>query len=77
MSGKEMWFREMERLLSEKEDAGIPFDRAYEQAGTEAHGAVQERIADMADEARMRRKEQGGLSEGPPSAESASTKENG
>ncbi len=54
---KEMWFREMERLLAEKEDAGIPFDQAYEQAGNEAHGAVQERIADMADQARLRNKE--------------------
>ncbi len=56
-SGKEMWFREMERILSEKEDAGTPFERAYEEAGNEAHGAVQERIADLIDQARMRRKD--------------------
>jgi hypothetical protein len=54
---KDLWFAEMERILAEKEDAGIPFDQAYEQAGNEASGAVQERIADMADMERQRRKD--------------------
>jgi len=54
---KDLWFAEMERLLAEKEDAGIPFDRAYKQAGDEAHGAMTERLADLADRERLRRKE--------------------
>lgn len=52
-----MWFAEMERLLAEKEDAGIPFDEAYRQAGEQADGALRERLADMADHARMLKKE--------------------
>ncbi len=57
MGGSEIWFREFERILNEKEDAGIPLDQAYEEAGDEAHGAVQERIADMIDMAKLRRKD--------------------
>jgi hypothetical protein len=53
-----MWFREMERLLAEKEDAGIPFDQAYEQAGNEAGPALAERLADRADMERKRRREE-------------------
>ena len=54
---KDLWFAEMERLLSEKEDAGMPFDQAYEQAGNEAGPALAERLADMADHARLLKKE--------------------
>lgn len=54
---KDLWFAEMERLLAEKEDAGIPFDQAYEQAGNEAGPALAERLADMADHARLLKKE--------------------
>lgn len=56
---KDLWFAEMERLLAEKQDAGIPFDQAYEQASDEAHGALKERLADIADVERKRRREQG------------------
>jgi len=55
---KDLWFAEMERLLAEKEDAGMDWDAAYEQASNEAQGAVIDRLADMADELRMRRKEE-------------------
>lgn len=55
---KDLWFAEMERLLSEKEDAGIPFDQAYEQAGDEASGALAERLADIADMERKKRREE-------------------
>ena len=54
---KDIWFQEMERLLAEKEDASIPFDQAYEQAGNEAGPALAERLADMADHARLLKKE--------------------
>lgn len=56
---KELWFREFERLYSEKLDAGIPDRLAYGQAGNEAHGALAERLADRADRERKRRKEEG------------------
>lgn len=56
---KDLWFAEMERILAEKEDAGIPFEQAYEQAGNEASGALTERLADMADMERKRRREEG------------------
>ena len=56
---KDLWFAEMERLLAEKEDAGIPFDQAYEQAGNEAGPALAERLADIVDMERKRRREEG------------------
>lgn len=59
MTGKELWFAEMERLLGEKEDAGIPFDRAYDEASNEAGPALAERLADMGDELRKRKREEG------------------
>ena len=54
---KDLWFREFERLYNENLDQGVPDDKAYEQAGDEADGALQERIADIADEYRLRKKE--------------------
>jgi hypothetical protein len=54
---KELWLDEMERILSEKLEAGVDFDLAYERAGNEAHGALTDRLADMADDIRKRRKE--------------------
>lgn len=59
MSGKDLWFDEMERILAEKEDAGIPFDRAYDEASNEAGAALAERLANMANMERKRRKELG------------------
>lgn len=58
MSGKDLWFDEMERLLNEKIDAGISEDRAYDEASNEAGPALAERLADMADMERKRRKEE-------------------
>lgn len=54
---KDIWFDEMERLLNEKLDAGVPFDKAYEQAGEQADGATADRLADMIDHARLLKKE--------------------
>lgn len=56
---KELWFREFERLYNEKMDAGIPAHRAYAEAGQEAHGELIEKLADMADLERKRRRENG------------------
>lgn len=54
---KDLWFAEFERLLNEKEDTGMSPDEAYEQAGNEADGALRDRLADLGDLARLRKKE--------------------
>jgi len=54
---KELWFREMERLYNEALDDGVPDDEAYKQAGEKAHDALSERLADLADRERLRKKE--------------------
>lgn len=56
---KELWFREFERIQADLEDAGVSPDRAYALAGDRAHGALLERLADVADRERTRRKEEG------------------
>lgn len=50
--GSELWFREFERLIAEKETAGKSFNRAYHEATSETDVAVRERLADIADRAR-------------------------
>lgn len=57
--GSELWFAQMERLLNEYMDEGMPFDKAYEKASNNADGALRERLADLADFERMRRKDEG------------------
>lgn len=69
--GSELWFREFERILNEKE-AGIDDAegltatqraklkaKAYDDASNEAGPALAERLADMADFERKRRREEG------------------
>ena len=53
----ELWFREFERLINEKQDAGQTFDQAYHEATSETDVALRERLADMADRARKRERE--------------------
>jgi len=50
----ERWFREFERLLSEKQDAGRSFDQAYREATSETDVSLRERLADAADRAKKR-----------------------
>jgi len=57
--GGELWFREFERRLNAKLDAGIPEDKAYDEAGEEAGPALAENFADAADFLRKRRREEG------------------
>jgi hypothetical protein len=68
--GSELWFREMERILNEKEaaieESGLSAAeqrrlkaKAYDEAGEEAGPALAERLADMADLERKRRREGG------------------
>lgn len=59
MSFKDIWFQEMERRTAELEDQGLSFDQAYDQASDEAYTLAADRIADMADAERKRRKEDG------------------
>lgn len=67
---KELWFQEFERILNEKEAAidEAPLTaatklilkrKAYDAASDEASDAVAERLADMADYERKRRREEG------------------
>jgi len=67
---KEMWFREFERILNEREAEidEMPITEgakkllrahAYDEAGEEAGPALAERLADMADFERKRRREEG------------------
>ena len=63
---KDMWFAAMEQRLAELEDEGVPFDQAYERPPeNEAHGIMIDRLADMADIERKRRKEEGRLMTAP------------
>lgn len=54
---KDLWFAEFERIQNELEDAGVSPEKAYDMAADKAHGALLERLADMADLARLRKKE--------------------
>lgn len=54
---KDMWLDELERIQGELEDAGVDPDEASERAADLAFGAVQDRYADMADNARQRAKD--------------------
>lgn len=54
---KDLYLDEVERLMAEFEDQGMPSAVAYELASEQAYGAMREKLADRADEARARAKE--------------------
>lgn len=54
---KDLYLAEVERLMAEFEDQGMPPEVAYELAGERAYGAMREKLADRVDEARVRAKE--------------------
>ncbi len=56
---KDLWFAEFERHLNEMEDEGVDPDVAYERAGDMAEKSLRDKLADMADFERKRRKEEG------------------
>jgi hypothetical protein len=56
---KDMWFREFERLYNEAAEEGPVTDKVYDGLGAKADHASAERLADMIDEARLRKKEGG------------------
>lgn len=58
MSYKDIWFAEMERKLNDKLARGVPENRAYDEASAEAFESAKDKLADMADNARLRAKEE-------------------
>lgn len=55
---KDLYIEEVERICSELEDAGMHPDAAYDLASEQAHEAVRNRLADMADAQRQRTKDE-------------------
>ena len=55
---KELWFQEFERLYNAAEERfGKVSNEVYDSLAEKADKAFTERLADMADEARLRKKE--------------------
>lgn len=54
---KEMWIEEFERLVAQYEDEGLDEDAARAKAERGIDAAYSDRLADIADYARMRAKE--------------------
>jgi len=57
MDPKEAYIEEHERLVGEYMDAGMTEAEAERKADGEAYGAMTDRYADMADQARQREKD--------------------
>lgn len=57
LSGKDIYVAEHERLTALAEDEGMDRQDAYEATADAAWDAMRDRIADMADEARQRTKD--------------------
>ena len=58
MDFKELYIAEVERISADLEDQGLSPDRAYDLASNSAYDAARERLADMADQARQRAKDE-------------------
>jgi hypothetical protein len=54
---KDLWFAEFERLYNEAEEKGPVTDKVYDSLAPKADRALSDRLADMIDEARLRKKE--------------------
>jgi hypothetical protein len=54
---KEVFIEEHERLAAQLEERGVPFAEALERTADQAHSAMTERFADMADHYRDLAKE--------------------
>jgi hypothetical protein len=59
MRVKDMWIAEFEKLIAELEGKGLSFNQAYKQASDLTDARLRDRLADMADAERKRRKEEG------------------
>jgi hypothetical protein len=55
---KDLYIAEYDRIRNKLVDAGCPDDLAEEIASERAYPAMRDRLADMADDARMRAKEE-------------------
>jgi len=53
---KELYIAELERIMADLIDFGVPESEAYDLAGEQAYGAMRDRLADKADEMRKRMK---------------------
>lgn len=58
MNFKDLYIDEHMRLVSELEDRGVPTERAYDIAADQAYDSARNRLADMADDLRQRRKDE-------------------
>lgn len=56
---KDIWFADMERRMAELIDQGMDEDEAYEKAGDLAYKYLGDTMADMADAAKQRAKDEG------------------
>lgn len=54
---KDLYFADMERRFNKLLDQGMDPDTAYEKAGNDAYSGLGDHMADLADQARLRRKE--------------------
>ena len=54
---KDLWIDEFDRLYNEACDSGVSPDKAYKQATDKCDAAYRERLANVADLARLMRKE--------------------
>ena len=54
---KDIYLDEVERIAAELEEGGMSPGKAYDRASEMAYFAMSERLADMADQAKLRRKE--------------------
>jgi len=56
---KDLYIAELERIQAELEERGLDFDTAYQLASERAYPAMQDRLADRADDLRNERRENG------------------
>lgn len=56
---KDIYIAELERIQAELEERGLDPDMAYRLAGERAYTAMQDRLADRADDLRNERRENG------------------
>ena len=56
---KDFYFDDMERKFNELLDQGMDVEEAYTKASDEAYAGLKDKMADLADLARLRQKDEG------------------
>jgi hypothetical protein len=56
---KDFYFDDMERKFNELLDQGMDVEEAYTKASDEAYAGLKDKMADLADQARQRQKDEG------------------